>query len=63
MQLVSTTQLVGQPAAVPVQTYGEHDGEPAPPGFASTQVPVAQLPQGPQVLLQQTVLTQLPELH
>jgi hypothetical protein len=41
---VSPVQLDGQDALVPVQVYGEHDGEPVDPSGAFEQVPFAVAP-------------------
>jgi hypothetical protein len=56
-------QLAGHDALAPLQTNGLHEGLPALPAVSGVQVPVAQLPHGPQALLQQIPETQLPLWH
>lgn len=59
------SQLWGHAAAVPLQTYGAHDGRsPAAPAPTMVQVPVEQLSQpSPHAVLQQNPSAQKPEAH
>jgi hypothetical protein len=62
-QFASVVQLPGQSGLEPPHRNGAHDGLPAVPEARFVHVPLAQLPQGPHVVLQHTPPTQLPLVH